>query len=319
MTLDAETRRFLDAVESGGPPIHHGSVTQARSAAASITHFHGKGPALKESVDRVVVRDNGQLELRVLTPQDTPRAIVVYYHGGGWVHGSPAEYDHLARRLAAEVKAVVVLARYRLAPEHLFPAAVDDATEAARWVCESRHELTGAPVPIVVAGDSAGGNLAAVVARRARDLGLPVDLQVLVYPVTDADTDRPSYLAAENQLMVSRDTMNWYWDHYVPDLADRLHPDASPLRAEDLRGLAPAIVLLAEHDVLRDEGQAYATALAEAGVPTRVHQMPGQMHGFLNLVNVLPGSAAGIEHLTTEINAWLDQAQPRSDNDDQRA
>jgi acetyl esterase len=156
-----------------------------------------------------------------------------------------------------------------------------------------------------VAGDSAGGNLGAVMAQRARNHSAPpIDLQVLIYPVTDADFDTPSYVDPQNQLMLGRDGMIWFWNHYA-DPGRRAETDASPLRASDLSGLPPAVVITAEHDPLRDEGEAYAAALEAAGVPVRHRLFESQMHGFFQMVNVLPGSAAGLDHVATEIREHL--------------
>ncbi len=158
-------------------------------------------------------------------------------------------------------------------------------------------------MPLIVAGDSAGGNLAAVVALRARDRGGPrIALQVLIYPVTDADLDRPSYVDPDNQLLLTRDAMVWFWDHYVPDAARRAEPDASPLRADSLAGLPPAVVLTAEHDVLRDEGEAYAERLREAGVPVDFRRHEGQTHGFFTFL-MLPGSERGFQHVVKAVRA----------------
>jgi acetyl esterase len=151
-------------------------------------------------------------------------------------------------------------------------------------------------------GDSAGGNLSAVVAQRARAAGGPqIHTQVLIYPVTDADLDNETYSDPENQLMLTREGMIWFWDHYAPDPADRRRPDASPIRAADLTGLPPAIVLTAEYDVLRQEGEAYAGRLGAAGVPVTHRRFPGQMHGFFTMVNILPGSAEAITYVTGEL------------------
>ncbi len=170
-----------------------------------------------------------------------------------------------------------------------------------------------AEVPIVVGGDSAGGNLAAVTAQRARDRGGPaVAFQALVYPVTDADVDNTSYRSDENQLMLTRDGMIWFWDHYAPDEAQRKETDASPLQAEDLAGLPPAVVILAEYDVLRDEGQAYADRLDAAGVPVQVHVHPGQMHGFFTLL-MLPGHDEAIDQINTALDTHLGTGSRRSE------
>jgi acetyl esterase len=240
-----------------------------------------------------------------------PRGVIVYYHGGGWVIGGLADFDKLGRLLAHRTGCAVLLVDYRLAPEYRFPTAVDDAWAALRWADEHRAELTGAgrpqaEAPLIVAGDSAGGNLSAIMALRARAAGgPPIALQVLVYPVTDCDLESTSYRDPANQLMVSREAMAWFWDHYAPDPEARLHPDASPLRSANFAGLPPAAILTAEHDVLRDEGELYATRLVKAGVPVRHQRFAGQMHGFFTMVDALPGAAAGLDYVAAAIEERL--------------
>jgi acetyl esterase len=199
-----------------------------------------------------------------------------------------------------------VLVEYRLAPEHRYPTAVDDSYAALEWVGTRLASIAGRDdAPLIVAGDSAGGNLAAVMALRARDRGgPPIALQVLIYPVTDADFDRSSYTDAENQLLLTREAMIWFWDHYLPDASRRMEPDASPLRTIDVGGLPPAVVLTAEHDVLRDEGEAYAERLAAAGVPVDFKRYAGQMHGFFTML-FLPGSERGFQQVVKAIRACL--------------
>ena len=231
--------------------------------------------------------------------------MIVYYHGGGWVLGALDQFDALARRLAERTGCAVVLVDYRLAPEHRYPTAVEDALTALHWTAANLEEIAGSAVPLIVAGDSAGGCLAAVVAQRSREAGPEIALQVLVYPVTDCDLDRASYLEPENQLLVSRDTMAWFWDHYAPDPSVRTSPDASPLRARTLAGLPPAVVLTAEYDVLRDEGEAYAQRLAQDGVRVEHERFDGQMHGFFMLGDILPSSAAGIDFVARAIDREL--------------
>jgi acetyl esterase len=249
---------------------------------------------------------DNQFTVRVFVPRGESRAVLVYYHGGGWVIGSLAEYDTLARILAERTRSAVVLVDYRLAPEHRFPAAVDDARAALVWAIGQREELAVEGAPVVVAGDSAGGNLATVVARHAHRHGLgAVAAQVLVYPVTDSDFDTSTYRSPDNQLLLNRDSMVWFWDNYAPDAAVRSDPDASPLRAEDLTGLPPAIVATAEFDVLRDEGEAYAARLRDAGVPVEHRRFAGQMHGFFAMVNLLPGSAEAIDFVVDRLEPHL--------------
>jgi cation diffusion facilitator CzcD-associated flavoprotein CzcO/acetyl esterase/lipase len=247
----------------------------------------------------------GSMRLRLLVPNERARGVIVYYHGGGWVLGALDQFDALARRLAAGTGCAVVLVDYRLAPEDRYPAAVEDAWTALKWTAANIEEIAGCPVPLIVAGDSAGGCLAAVVAQRSREAGPEIALQVLVYPVTDCDLDRDSYLDPENQLIVSRDTMAWFWDHYAPDPSVRSSPDASPLRARTLAGLPPAVMLTAQHDVLRDEGEAYAERLAQDGVRVEHRRFDGQMHGFFMMGDILPGSAAGMDFVVQAVDREL--------------
>jgi acetyl esterase len=171
-------------------------------------------------------------------------------------------------------------------------------------------EIAGANVPIIVGGDSAGGNLAAIMAQRSRDRGgPPIAFQALVYPVTDADLDNTSYTNDENQLMLTKESMIWFWDHYLPEVERRKELDASPLQAADLSGLPPAIVITAEYDVLRDEGEAYAERLAQAGVAVDRHRHSGQMHGFFTLLMV-PGHEEAIEQIAASIDTHLPATAP---------
>ena len=242
-------------------------------------------------------------------PSNPPRGVLVYYHGGGWVTGSIDENDTVARKLAERTACAVVLVEYRLAPENRYPTAVDDSYVALEWVGKHLSDIAGREVPLIVAGDSAGGNLAAVMAIRARDRsGPPIALQVLIYPVTDADFDRPSYFDPENELLLTRDGMIWFWDHYLPESSRRGEPDASPLRTKNLSGLPPAVILTAEHDVLRDEGEAYAARLQEANVPTALQRHAGQMHGFFTLL-MLPGSELGFQQVVKAVKACLVKAR----------
>lgn len=316
MALDEATSGLLGQLaESGAKPISQMTPEEARGLGGMLRELYGPGPAVaREQQFTVPTPDGDSITLRVLAPE-APTAVLVYYHGGGWVIGALDEFDTLGRLLVEATGATVVLVDYRLAPEHRYPTAAEDAWTALGAVSDRLAELAGRgpgadPAPLVVAGDSAGGNLAAIVSRRsALEDGPALAAQVLIYPVTDADTGTASYTDPANQLMLDRDAMIWFWDHYAPTAADRAHPDASPLRADDLDRLAlpPALVLTAEHDVLRDEGEAYAEKLRAAGVPVEHRRVPGQMHGFFTMVNVLPGSAEGIswlaEHLRDLITA----------------
>src|SRR5215218_7687446 len=294
--LDEPSAEFIATLAASGlPPLHELSPQQARAAGAALVELHGLGPEML----RVENVDCG----RLLVPTERCRGVIVYYHGGGWVTGGPDEFDALARRLAQRTGCAVVLVDYRLAPEHRYPAAVEDAWTALNWTAANVEEIAGSAVPLIVAGDSAGGCLAALVAQRSREAGPEIALQVLVYPVTDCDLDRDSYLDPDNQLIIGRAAIAWFWDHYAPDPAVR--PEASPLRAPRLAGLPPAVVLTAEHDVLRDEGEAYAERLAAEGVRVEHRRFDGQMHGFFMLGDVLPASAAGLDFVAAEIDREL--------------
>jgi acetyl esterase len=308
MALDEASAGFLaELAKTGMPPLHEMTPMEARGLGVQLRELYGPGPEMARVQDMGVRGPGGhEVPLRVLVPSEHPRGVLVYLHGGGWVIGALDEFDTLARQLAQRTGCTVVLVDYRLAPEFRHPAAVEDAWAAVGWVAEHLEELAGAEAPLVAGGDSAGGNLTAIVTQRARDAGGPrIAAQVLVYPVTDCDLDTRSYLDPENQLLLSRDTMAWFWDHYLPDAGRRERADASPLRAGDLAGLPPAVVVTAEHDVLRDEGEAYAERLREAGVPVRHRRFDGQMHGFFTLVNVLPASAAAIDFVVEALEEQL--------------
>ena len=285
MTLHPDAQRFLDVIaEAGAPPLTSMTPDEARAASPFFVELIGSGPAVASVQDIEIPGPSGAIPARVYEPVPDPVGTVIYYHGGGWVLGSLDEFDAVCQALAVASGARVVSVDYRLAPEHRFPAAVDDAFAALVRVAE-RHPGE----PIVVAGDSAGGNLAAVSALRAREAGGPeIALQVLVYPVVDCDLTRPSYLECSGgDLFLNTPEVVWFWDHYVPDEKEREHPDASPIRASDFKGLPPAYIVIAEHDPLRDEGLAYAAALESAGVPVTVARYDDQIHAFFWLVNVM--------------------------------
>lgn len=310
MDLDAETIEFLQRLaDSGRKPLHESTPEEARQRSALLTGLIGPGPEMAAVREVEIAADGGSITIRLLMPAVEADGIIVYYHGGGWVLGDLDGYDTLARQLAARTVCTVALVDYRLAPEYPFPAPVEDSWTALRWVDENRANLARADVPLIVMGDSAGGNLAAVMTQRSRrEDGPRIDHQVLIYPVADADVDRPSYIAAPNQLMVDRPAMMWFFDHYAPQVDLRSDPQVSPLRAPDLSGLPPATVLLASNDPLHDEGTAYAAALAAAGVPVQTRTLNGQMHGFFSLVNILPGAAMGMDFVVQQVISVVDPA-----------
>jgi acetyl esterase len=309
MALDQASVAWLEqARDSGFPPVYELTPAQARENSATLRRQRqpGPGPELARVEDAKVPVSGGSVPVRVLVPPGQPRAVIVYYHGGGWVLGSIDESDLLGRTLAERTGCAVVLVGYRLAPEYRFPTAVDDSQDALDWAVTHLTEIAGSPVPVVVAGDSAGGNLAAVLARRARSHGgPPISLQVLVYPVTDCDLSTTSYTDPANQLILSAQSMVWFWDHYAPEQAARTHPDASPLRAPDVSHLPPAVIITAEHDVLRDEGELYATRLVKAGVPVVFRRFDGQMHGFFTQVGILTATDEAIDFIAGAVKDHL--------------
>lgn len=307
MAVDDATAALLGQLaRSGMKPLPEMTPDEARGMSGLLRDRFGPGQEVAHVRDETVAVEGGRIAVRVLVPQGTPRAVIVYYHGGGWVVGSIDDSDTFGRQLANRTGAAVVLVDYRLAPEHRYPTAADDSWAGLRWAGANVERIAGARVPLIVLGDSAGGNLGAVVVQRAHAEGGPeIALQVLVYPVTDADVNNASYVDPQNQLLLSRDDMIWFWDHYVPDPADRGRADASPLQAVELAGLPPAVVLTAEHDPLRDEGEAYVQRLRDAGVPVAHRRFAGQMHGFFTMTNVLPGAADGLEYAATEIDRWF--------------
>jgi acetyl esterase len=282
--LDPEIQQIVELMEAApGPPAHLVPIEQARIAHDREGAIRGgPGEEVAEVREITVPGPGGPIPVRVFRPAgEGPHALVAYAHGGGWVLGSLDGFDPVCRALANASGAVVASIGYRLAPEHPFPAALDDVRAAVRWLVENARELGGDPERIAVAGDSAGGNLATVTARHLRDEGgSPLRFQALVYPVCDSALDTPSYRACAEGFGLSAVNMKRYWDLYL-DGADGRVPDASPLQADDLSGLPPAFVLTVRDDVLRDEGEAYAHALEAGGVPVTLRRYDGAVHGFI--------------------------------------
>ncbi|MGF6900745.1 alpha/beta hydrolase [Paraburkholderia sp. GAS348] len=308
MALDAHSRAFLEALaEKGAKPFHQIGVPEARNFMEGLRDIVGPGPDMYRVEDLFLDQGGHALHLRVLAPESRSSGIVVYCHGGGWALMSIDDYDAAGRHIAYETGCTVLLVDYRLAPEHPYPAAIDDVWLALEWAATHREALNGSPhAPLIVAGDSAGGNLAAVVTQRAHARGGPeIAQQLLIYPVTQDDLNTPCYLDPDNQALLGQEDMRWFWDLYLPDTAARQASEASPLRAKSFRGLPPAIVITAEHDVLRDEGEAYAAALQSAGVHVDHRRFAGQMHGFFGLDALLPASAEARGYLAQAVRTRL--------------
>jgi acetyl esterase len=304
-----QAQQILDGkAASGAPPIWELTPDEARAGVEANNATIPAGPELLAVRDIVIPSQAGGMPARVYSPSADAPGIVIYYHGGGWVVGSLDGWDASVRALAAASGWDVVSVDYRLAPEHVFPAAADDAYDALVWVASPSGLAHGRP--IVVAGDSAGGNLAAVSALRARDFGgPPIALQVLVYPVVDCDLDRRSYHEYEgDELILNRGDMAWFWDHYAPDPAARVNPYASPLRATNLSGLPPAFIVTAEYDPLRDEGFAYADRLRAARVPVEHRHYGSQIHAFFTFTGVLDDADKAVAEAGAAIRSASDAA-----------
>jgi acetyl esterase len=307
--LHPGVKQYVDRILAA-PPVWEMTLEEARQATDAET-FEVWGEL--DEVAFVEDREADGVRVRVYRPDGAePLPAIVYLHGGGWVVGSIESHDPLCRALAARTPAVVVSVDYRLAPEHPFPAAVDDAWTATRWVAEHASELGADPAAVVVAGDSAGGNLAAVVAIRARGRRPALALQVLIYPVTDQDLDSPGYERFGVALNLTRAKMEWYWRQYAAD-AEATHTDASPLRAPALSGVAPALVQTAEHDPLCYEAAEYARRLQDAGVPVTLTCYDGQIHGFVRLRTLCgPAADEAIAEIAQAVRRAASQAARRS-------
>ena len=285
--LDPEIQPILDMMEAApGPPAHLVPIEQARAAHdRESALLGGPGEEVAEVRHISVPGPGGPIPVRVYRPAgEGPLPVVAYAHGGGWAVGSLDGFDPVSRALANASGAVIASIGYRLAPEHPFPAGLEDVRAAVRWLAENARELDGDSARVAIAGDSAGGNLATVTARRLRDEGgSPLRYQALVYPVCDSALNTPSYRVSGAGFGLSALSMKRYWELYL-DGADARSPDASPLQAGDLSGLPPTFVLTVRDDVLRDEGEAYARALEAAGVPVTLRRYDGAVHGFFRWI-----------------------------------
>ncbi|WP_018913254.1 alpha/beta hydrolase [Thiomonas sp. FB-6] len=308
--LDAATRDFLRRTRTRGrQPLSGLSVQQARQFPSWFELLFGPAPALARMRHlSVPALDGTPLHARLYADDPAADCLVVYFHGGGWVLGSVAAFEPYTALLAQRTGTAVLSVDYRLAPEHPFPTPVDDAEAALRFGAAEGARLLGRPLRrLVVMGDSAGATLATVAARRlAAAAGTRgADLQVLVYPVTDAGFDTPSYRDfAEGYLLTAAD-MHWFWNHYCADPSLRMDPDASPLHGDRLHVLPPTLLFSAELDPLRDEGERYAARLREAGVDCEMQRCPGVLHSFLAMANTLPAAREAFDQICRRMRERL--------------
>lgn len=289
MKLEWKLKLLLKLMNATGfKPIHTMTPEELRARESMERNFvtdliYGKPVELAAIEDVTITGRHGEIPLRIYKPilQDN-LPVLVYYHGGGWVIGSIETHDNLCRRLAKGSGRLVISVDYRLAPEHKFPIPVDDCFDALQWVGENAAAYGGDPMQIAIGGDSAGGNLAAVIAQLARDnKGPAVEKQLLIYPAVDTSKVYPSAEALTDAPILTKKDMDWFLEHYISKEEDIYDPCCSPL-LNNLADLPPAFVLTAEYDPLRDQGNRYAEALQAAGVPTKHKQYPRQAHGFVS-------------------------------------
>jgi acetyl esterase len=308
MPIHPQAQQLLDALrEAGLPPSEEQTVPAARASIQGFVELQGEAAEVASVQNRTVPGPEGGIPVRVYRPHgEGALPVIVYYHGGGWVIGDLEVVDKPCRILANAAGAVVVSVDYRLAPEHRYPAAFDDCYAATRWVAENAGELGADPARLAVAGDSAGGNLAAAVALAARDRSGPaISAQLLIYPVTDFAFGTESYRDNAEGYVLTKGSMQWFWAHYLgaQDLAE--DPYAAPARAADLSGLPPAYVATAEYDPLRDEGEAYAEALRAAGVQVSARRFDGLLHGFFWMPAALPVGQSIVDDMVALLHqAW---------------
>ena len=303
MPLDPQVIKILKEAESLGLPAYQDlSPTEARKQMLDLAPPVQPNLSVKKVIDRKIPGPDGDIPIRLYYPAgDGPFPVLVYFHGGGWVIGDLDTHHGFCHALAKTSGCLVVAVDYRLAPEHRYPAAVEDAYAATRWVAENSELIQADPDRFAVCGDSAGGHLAAVVSLMARDRQGPrIDLQILIYPITDCSFDTPSYEENQEGYMLTRDLMKWFWNHFINIESEADDPYVSPLRAESFSDLPPALILTAEYDPLRDEGEAYAEKLQGAGVNATLTRYPGMIHAFIRMTaqldkaNVALGQVAGM-------------------------
>jgi len=305
MPVDPQIQALLDQ-GTGVPATHTLPLDVARAQYEARIALMAPAGDIASVREQTIDGPGGLLRIRIYTPRGTgPFPLLVFFHGSGFVLCSLDTHDGMCRNLCAGAAAIVASVDYRLAPEHKFPAGSDDCLYATRWAAAHSAELGADPARIAVAGDSAGGNMAAVTALRVRDQGGPeLCAQLLLYPVTDYHTPgTPSYAENAEGYGLTRDTMRWFWAHYLGDASEGVHPYAAPLRAADLAGLPSALVITAEYDPLRDEGEHYADRLRAAGVATALTRYDGVNHGFMFWAGVVDKAGVAMN----EACGWLRQ------------
>ena len=303
MSLSEATKLFLQQITAcGAPTMRSTPLPQARAQMAQLSSLCGVPPRNVTTDDHEIPVPGGTVPARAYYPESRAVALIVYFHGGGWVLGGIAESDGFVRIAANAISSIIVSIGYRLAPEHRFPTAADDGYAAMAWIEAHASEIKAEGLPLVVFGESAGGGIAAAGCLRAVKEGRPKIVgQILCYPVVSADFNRQSYVTYAEGYLLSTSDMRWFWDQYVPDVKQRTDWKAAPLLAEDLAGLPPTLLLSAEFDPLRDEGEAYARRLADAGVDVELVRIPGSIHGFMSLMGVLEEGRLALDAIANKV------------------
>lgn len=308
--LDPTNKQILDELAAmGAPPIHAMAPADARHGDL-ILAAACQGNTPQEQVgrveDRTIPGPAAEIPIRIYMPKaGSPCGALIYLHGGGWVVGSIEGHDEVCRRLSNDSGALVISVGYRLAPEHKFPAGLEDSYAATAWVAANAATLGYPAGRIAVGGDSAGGNLSAAIALMARDRGAPkLDFQLLIYPAVSASLDWPS-VTEFSGYFVATDDMKWFMNHYLRDTGDATNPYAFPMNAKDLRGLPAALVITAAMDPLRDQGEAYAARLREAGVPAAVSRYEGVTHVFVNMAPRVEAGRKALKEAGAAVRAAL--------------
>nr|WP_263326589.1 alpha/beta hydrolase [Neobacillus sp. Marseille-Q6967] len=309
MPLQPQVKSLLDMIAQaradGGKAIEEMTVQENRDGLMGFYQgVVGEPQEVGKVEDIKIPVDGAEIGLRLYTPKGNgPFPVFVYYHGGGWVLGDLEVIDPILRSVTNSTECLVVSVDYRLAPEYKFPIPAEDCYSATKWVAENISKYNGDPSRIAVGGDSAGGNLAAVVPLMAKDRGGPaIAYQVLLYPVTDLSFDTQSYIENGKDHYLETPAMHWFKDQYLNNDSEKTHPYAAPLLADDVSGLPPALVITAEYDVLRDEGEAYAARLREAGVSVEQTRYNGQIHGFFWMPVLMDDAKKALEQITNALN-----------------
>ncbi len=303
-------KMLAQAAAAGRPALSAGTPAEARAAFAAMRRLLGPGPQIGAVADLLLPTRTGSVKARLYRPEGPEAGLMVYLHGGGWVCGGLDDFDGLVRRLVCHSQCAVLSVDYRLAPEHPFPAGLEDATDALIWADKNRENLLGSAAPLSVGGDSAGGNLAIAAASGLRDQ-IALAAQILFYPVTDCGMDSPSYQAFGTGLPLTRADMDWFLRHYA-EPARWAEPEISPLRRASLAGTPPTWVVTAECDVLRDEAEAYVSRLDREGIPASLHRATGMPHGFARMANHVEEAAEVLKQAGTALRRFSETHPPKT-------